>query len=599
MLTPTEELMAYIEESKFFSVLSKEQILHFLSQFEIIQLNPRDMLFYQGDASDFVYILIRGNLISFSRKPSGKIIVGSINPIQTIGELGALSGEPRSLTVEAVSKAELLKLPTSVFRQICEDYPVILSEVSQLIVQRTSETIHLMAHEKLSHNVSIVVSLVKTISLDVIKARFRKHLEDYNNTVFLASDEIKADELKNIIKKSLQEKKQIIIFMESWHENIYRYCFQELTHLYFLVSTNQVDTINHQITDIQNQMYSTTSVRTELILIHPDHTKYIKNSRPWLELADFDLHHHVRLNNDVDFSRLTRFMTGNAFTLVLGGGGAKGYVHLGVLRALAERNIPIDAIGGTSVGANVGACFATTQFWFHTMEYVSRTRDAALKSLKMSSLTWPLVSVFSSEPVTKELNRLFKNQCIEDLFIPYFAVSSNLNDKMQHIHRSGSIWEAIRSSASLPGLFPPVVVNGKLLFDGGLLNNLPVDVMRDLIGPGHMIMAVSLSQNVRELDQYNFPPVLTRKQTILNRMGWDHKDYKFPFFPEMFLNALLLGSSATEQINCSSADLLIKPDLAGYTKLADKGDMLIEIGYLEAKSAISKFLQLHPHFKRN
>ena len=333
------------------------------------------------------------------------------------------------------------------------------------------------------------------------------------------------------------------------------------------------------------------NLKLELILLHQEDVEQITNTRRWLINGDFNLHHHMRINNEDDFNRIIRFMLGKAHVLVLGGGGSKAVIHLGVIKALLENEIPIDAIAGTSAGAGIAACYALALNYSRTLILADKLIDASVQSLSIRNLTWPIVSLFSSNPISKVLKNIMGTERIEDLLIPYFAVSSDITDNRLVIHRNGLIWEAIRSSAAVPGIFSPLVRDGKLNFDGGLLNNLPVDVMRDIIGNGHTIVASSVSRKSKHAQKYQFPPVLTLWQTILSKLRIAHRDYIFPSYFETFFECLLVGSYAYEDRNCLEADILIRPNLTGFkTFSCDKKhkDMLIEIGYKETIASLRK-----------
>lgn len=591
----------YIESCGFFSGISKEKISEILSQFEVIEIKSGETLFPQGSNSDCLYILAKGKLISLLQKSSGATkIIGSINPVETVGELGAISGEPRSLTVEAVMDSELLKLSSDSFKNICQEFPAVMTEVCKFIIQRSLQTLQLVAHEEILFNVSIILPLTKMIEPEVLKYKFKSALNDHD-IVLLSSGENSFNEIEDQIKKSYIENRKVFIFMDVWKENILKAFKDKLNCLYIIYSEGEKINSTDLIKNISDNLKNLPNARLELILVHPETTQRIVNTRKWLEIANFNLHHHLRINNDEDFSRIIRFMTDNAFTLVLGGGGAKGLVHLGVIKAVLEKGISIDAIGGTSIGATIGACYAFSQSLSQTVIFINQLKKSSIQALSSRNLTWPIISLYSSNPATSTIINLFNNACIEDFLIPYFAVSTNMSEKCEKIHRVGLVWEALRSSASIPGIFPPVVFDGQLLFDGGLLNNLPVDTMREVIGSRQTVMASSLSKKTIGGERYNFPPVIKMSDAIFMKLGISHKDYIYPPFFETFLDSILLGSHAREEKNCFDADILVKPNLSGFKMLSiieKKEPELIERGYQETIKSIDTFLELHPHFKK-
>jgi predicted acylesterase/phospholipase RssA len=175
--------------------------------------------------------------------------------------------------------------------------------------------------------------------------------------------------------------------------------------------------------------------------------------------------------------------------LVLGGGGARGLAHLGVLRALAETGVPIDWVGGTSSGAILATAAArgmsSDVAHAQCKEYFAALRDP----------TFPLLALLAGRRIRANLQRGLGTAAIEDLPIPYFCVSTNLTHAGQVVHERGSLMRAVRASISLPGVLPPVSFGDELHVDGGLVNNLPIDVMaaRPEIGA---VLAVDVSPDV-------------------------------------------------------------------------------------------------------
>jgi NTE family protein len=200
------------------------------------------------------------------------------------------------------------------------------------------------------------------------------------------------------------------------------------------------------------------------------------------------VHHLVRPNDDGDVARLARFLSGRAIGLVLSGGGARGFAHIGVVKALRAAGIPIDAVGGTSMGGIIAAGVASE---WDEVELASRIREAFVGRNPMSDLTVPKVSFFGGRRVRELLARNFGTRRIEELTLPYFCVTADLTQGVDAAHREGELVERLRASVALPGLLPPVVIEGRVHVDGGVMNNLPVDHMARL-GVG-AILAVDVT----------------------------------------------------------------------------------------------------------
>ena len=190
----------------------------------------------------------------------------------------------------------------------------------------------------------------------------------------------------------------------------------------------------------------------------------------------------MRAGHQGDLDRIVRYVSRREVGLVLSGGGARGFAHAGVVRAIQEAGLPIDVIAGVSMGAVMAAGYAFSEQWEETIPLIKAQLEGVF-----SDYTLPFVSLARGRRFDRYLQALFGDASIEDLRMPYFCVSSNLTRADTVVHRTGPLWRAIRASGSLPGLVPPVVDDGDLLYDGGLLNNLPVDLMRKEIHTGVLI----------------------------------------------------------------------------------------------------------------
>ncbi len=228
-------------------------------------------------------------------------------------------------------------------------------------------------------------------------------------------------------------------------------------------------------------------VPASLVLLHPPETRLPAGTRQWLEGRRLLRHNHVRASDAEDVARVARFIAGRAIAVALSGGGARGFAHIGVLDAFKEAAISVDLIGGTSMGAVIAAEYALG--W--DADTMARQNRSIFGSWRRD-LTLPLLSFLGGRRSKARLAACIGDVQIEDLWIPYFCVSSNLSRARMQIHRTGLLRQGIRASASLPGVLPPVVSEGDLLVDGALLRNLPADVARDLSGGG-TIVAVDVS----------------------------------------------------------------------------------------------------------
>lgn len=270
-----------------------------------------------------------------------------------------------------------------------------------------------------------------------------------------------------------------------------------------------------------------TTARKELVLLHPERSVPPGSTREWLKSRPWiNAHHHVEMpgitrshaapmttdptavqalrnlkekletslqryrikgtatavhgrpHHFSDFARLARRLCGKSIGLVLGGGGARGCAHVGVIQALEERGIPIDMIGGTSIGSLIGGLYAKEG------EVVSSYGRAKKFSGRMGSLwrfasdlTYPVVSYTTGHEFNRGIFKALADTHIEDMWLPFFCNTTNITWSRMEVHTTGYAWRYIRGSMTLAGLIPPLVDEGNMLVDGGYVDNLPVSVM--------------------------------------------------------------------------------------------------------------------------
>lgn len=377
------------------------------------------------------------------------------------------------------------------------------------------------------------------------------------------------------------------------------------------------------ITQYEQQLYNLApSSPIELVLLHKLDAKKPKHTNIWLSVRSWCPLHHIRCpqrvfvrkrckiediycklcktcpSADNDFSRLARYVSGKSIGLVLGGGGARGAAHLGVIKALREANIPIDMIGGVSIGAFMGA------LWAQETDFTPVTQLARDWSIKMTSrwrqildLTYPTTAMFTGAAFNRTIHEAFGDRQIEDLWIPYFTVTTDLTSSAPRIHRHGSLWRYVRSSMSLSGYLPPLCdpIDGHLLLDGGYVNNLPADVMHNVMG-AKTILAIDVgSQDETDLTDYG--DTLNGWWLLWNRWNPFGKNVRVPSLPEIQSRLAYVSCvRQLEEVKRSDYCSYIRPPIDQYKTMQFAAfDQILEIGYehgklmfLDEKSICSK-----------
>lgn len=279
---------------------------------------------------------------------------------------------------------------------------------------------------------------------------------------------------------------------------------------------------------------------------------------------------------------LGRRLAGRSVGLVLSGGGARAFAHIGVLEELLAAGVTVDRVGGCSGGAFVGALFALGL----SPDEILRTCNAEfLKRSPMDDYTLPLVALTRGRKGVAMVKRVFGDARIEELERDFFCVSTDMIGAELVIHRRGLLAEAVAASMTLPGVFPPRPHGDRLLLDGGLLNNLPVDVMASE-GEGPVI-ACDVSARFDPPARRHPPPTGTLAARL--RAWLVGTGAPMPTFSETIVRSIVLGSADTAAYAQRHADLVIEPRVEGIGLLAWKHlEEMREAGRQAAREALER-----------
>uniref|UniRef100_A0A669DI93 lysophospholipase n=1 Tax=Oreochromis niloticus TaxID=8128 RepID=A0A669DI93_ORENI len=498
-------------------------------------------VYRQGDKSDSTFIVLSGRLRSVIAKDDGKKeLAGEYGRGDLIGVVEALTHMNRATTVHAVRDSELAKLPEGALNSIKRRYPQVVTRLIHLLGQKilgnmqqvtgplAGNLLFLGLHTPTSKwdagnpvsNLSTVAILPvsEEVPLTAFTLELQHALCGIGPTLLLTSDNIK-QRLGSAALDSVHEYR-----LSSWlgqQEDIHRIvlyqsdpsltpwtqrCIRQADCIIIVGLGEQEPTVGEL-----ERMLESSAVRAQkqLVLLHREDGPPPRGTAEWLNMRSWiSRHHHLCCPRRVfsrrslpklrelyqrvfekcpdrhsDFSRLARILTGNSIALVLGGGGARGCSQVGILRALNEAGIPVDMVGGTSIGSFMGALYAEEKS-------ISRMRVRAHEwAMGMTSyfkkildLTYPVTSMFSGASFNSSISSVFKNKQIEDLWLPYFNITTDITASAMRVHTDGSLWRYVRASMSLSGYLPPLCdpKDGHLLMDGGYINNLPADVARSM-----------------------------------------------------------------------------------------------------------------------
>uniref|UniRef100_A0A8D2LL12 lysophospholipase n=2 Tax=Varanus komodoensis TaxID=61221 RepID=A0A8D2LL12_VARKO len=450
-------------------------------------------LYRQGDKSDCTYIVLNGRLRSVIQKGNGKKeLVGEYGRGDLIGVVEALTHQVRATTVHAVRDTELAKLPEGTLSNIKRRYPQVVTRLIHLLSQKILGNLQqlrgpfpgsglAMAPSSELTNPASNLSTVAVLPVcdDVPMAAFTLELKHALNaigpTLLLTSDIIRArlgaSALDSIHEYRLsgwlaqqEDIHRIVLYQTDYTLTPWTVrCIRQADCILIVGLGDQEPTLGEL-----EQMLENTAVRAlkQLILLHREDGPSPARTVEWLNMRSWCSGHlHIKCRRRVfsrrspnklremyekvfektadrhsDFSRLARVLTGNTIALVLGGGGARGCSHIGVIKAMEEAGLPIDLIGGTSIGSFIGALYAEERSAVRTKQ---RAREWAKNMNSVFAtvldLTYPITSMFSGSAFNTSIHKVFQDKQIEDLWLPYFNVTTDITASAMRVHKDADI----------------------------------------------------------------------------------------------------------------------------------------------------------------
>lgn len=618
--------MRKIEVKTYQRKLLRQNLQNIFGDFEdtlLTQIEPHlqwyeieggEILFKQNEQADYLFFVISGRLKATVINADGiSINVGEIIRGETVGEMAIFTGEPRSATVTALRDSVLVQLTKQLFTEIITHYPQVAVNVTKLIIHRLQKTQQLHNYKK-PVNICLL-PLHNSIDAAGFAKNFNNTLQKIGNS-FLA-DSYTESTLKNQFTQATHDD-DFAELLSGWFDEkeadneFLLLLAQPAITPWTLRCIRQADivmlladaTINPQLTEIdsirQKNMLGSGAAYT-LLMLHPTETKIPAGTAQWLQQRPWvSKHYHIQANNQNSINRLARITAGIANGLVFAGGGSKGFAHIGVLKALEEANIPIDYVGGTSVGSMVAASVAFNQGAAAVQKFM---REGAMYNPTKDINFFPIVSIIQGKRIEQMVSDTvyrftgLKDINIEDTWLPFFAVSTNYTQAKEEVHTKGSLTKYVVASTAIPGVFPPVVDGNNLLIDGGTFNNLPADVM---VGMGCSTVIGSEFGTDKE-HTLNVSKMPTSWELFKAKyIPFNKKKYRLPGLFSILLNAPLLYSNARRNQTKQMIDLYFNPDVNKYGIMNWKAyDAIVAKGYEHAKEVLSKLNETDvKHFKK-
>jgi NTE family protein len=485
-----------------FQDLAPAERARLASELETLTLKRGDVLVREGETADALYVVVTGR---FAVTITGRReAISEIGPGQPIGEIAFLAGGARTATVTALRDSLVLRLRRTEFEELSEKNPSIWQTLTVTLARRVAQANVSRAPppDPRPRTVAFIRAgsgALSPVFVEAIAGVFRRA----HRTILLRSAMAK-DVLPDGVRLDSAEGTHALNALESSYDYVLFVAENELTpwsekairqaDLVLAVGWHGSEETPNALERLAADLLPADARR--LVLLHETHGRITDTGR-WLKRRHIVMHHHVALDDPADFERLYRFINGTALGLIACGGGAYCAAHIGLYKALLQSGFSFDIMGGTSGGAAMTAAFAMG----NSPEEVDRaTHSIFVTNKAMRRYTWPRYSLLDHAHFDKQLAEHYAGVDIEDLWIPFFAVSTNLSSYDLHRHRRGDLWAAVRASGAIPVLLPPFYTDdGHMLVDGAILDNVPIRVMHELkSGPN-----VVISFEVPKLKQFN------------------------------------------------------------------------------------------------
>ena len=443
-------------------------------------LEPEEVLCNEGDPSDSAYLILSGRVGVTSDRRIGTMRRVELGRNQIVGELGVLDRLPRTATVTALRRTSLAELPAAAVQRIISKYPEVAINLFRQALGRA-------LHPKPRSDQATAVGLVfaNTHLNDRFVEIAESELARHGSVIVLDSAAV-----DNLLTRDGAAQSPsgsvggsrvnaLIHDLESSHDYVLLVGDPDATEWTLRIAETADRTmVAASAVPQADELEILERIEARLdrhrlpwwrIIIHRARATNPARHRPAAQAGERVL--HARKGHEGDIRRAIRLLSGNGIGLALGGGGARGFGHIGAYRALTEAGIEPDVVSGASIGSVFGAAIA--------LDWDPLRMETLAKEAFADLLDWtvPIVSFLKGERITKNISKAYSEYECQALWRPFCCVVTNLTQSCIEVRDSGPLDRAVRMSVSIPGVLPPMSDEGEVFVDGGVLNNLPADVV--------------------------------------------------------------------------------------------------------------------------
>ncbi|MEE2525163.1 patatin-like phospholipase family protein [Hyphobacterium sp. HN65] len=556
----------------FFDDVGKAALKAVEHEVEWFCLPAGHLLFAEGEPSDALYLLRSGALAAFRDGAMGRPnLLGYIRAGEPVGEMSMLEERAHSASVYAMRDSEIVRLPTASFERLADKHPSLMRELSKMMLRRLRSGPQRDGSEP---KVFALVSCSPTIDVEYRAQELQSALARIGVTSAIIGEE--AADWPGPKLDAYEQDHQIVLLMARLGDtNWARRAMGRADRVWLLARGDAKPSTPLLPED------PTPAARLKLLdvlLVHDGGSRPASRPREWAEAAEAARVFHWRQERPDDLRRLARTLAGQSVGLVLSGGGARAYAHIGAIDAFRKAGMEFDFIGGASMGAIIAAGLALE--WTQE-ELVERVYEAFVASNPLGDWRLPVISLARGHRVDERLEKHFGDVDISDLARPYFCVSSNLSNGRPFIHRSGTLRNALRASIAIPGILPPVIEGENVLVDGAVFTNFPSEQMKAFHRGCSAGCDVTRAKGVNPADFQDAPGFF----------GWvrQHGLNELPPIASLLMRSATAGVMVGKhQAYREAVDLLVLPDTDTDLRQWKRFEETIDAGRRAAEFALSE-----------
>lgn len=566
-----------------------------------------ELLWRHGDGAEAAFFVIAGRLDVLDPKHPEDVderVMALVERGDVVGELALLVDAPRTASVRARRDTVLLEVPRKLFAELARTHPEFTLALASRIAGRLADATGTEARRTKRRRTTLIAIAPIDAGLDVVALAkgMLNSLSEYVKAREVSAADIRAalgedaldaapgTELGASLLQWLleaEETAEVLLLVADHSLSEWTNCCLRQADLVLLAARGGIAAPKNALAEKLRERPNTAADRRELVVVHSADVSSPRGTRRLLDAFPVTVHYHVRMGDHGDFQRLARRLTQRGIALSLSGGAARGISHIGVFQSLRSRDIPVDHISGTSMGALFGA-FLAAEF---DLDYISRAARKFCETWFLDP-TLPVVSALSGEHLTKFLKEHLGDRTIEDLWIPYVAIASRLDNACPHPIRRGFVTDAIRASASVPGLYAPVPYDGTLLVDGLFAENLPARRAYDeVLGYTIAVNVIPPAASPSWTALASSPSVLQRAWSIVKPRA----QTRIPPILELVMYSFFLPTVRDARELARFVDCYVEPAV-GHINFLDgfSGDECIQLGQKAADEALDAWLDYDP-----